>query len=91
MGAKTIEGKAIVFSTKGDRTICYLHDKIEIEHLQHTRFLKSQLKMDHRPKRKGNTCATHRRKQRSKSLRPWVNCGLEYSLAFPQNVKQVIK
>ena len=47
--------------------------------------------MDHRPKCKGNTCATHRRKQRSKSLRPWVNCGLEYSLAFPQNVKQVIK
>ena len=49
----------------------YLHDKIEIEHLQHTRFLKSQLKMDHRPKCKGNIRATHRRKQRSKSLRPW--------------------
>ena len=34
MGAKTIEDKAIVFSTKVDRTIWDLRDKIEMEHLQ---------------------------------------------------------
>ena len=32
----------------------------EIKHLQHVLVFKSQLKMDHRPKCKGNTYGTHR-------------------------------